>query len=200
MKSSFTFTCIIGLALLNVIWIVDRIHQKKIYSKAFADGREQLVRISDAFNQMEEVRRYEIASDYHPVHIPVNEHRINPLQFPAIILFISDQHCSDCVERLLYQIKHSGGLSRFLPLIILYQTRQHSLWAQSWIRYLLPDLHWIELKQDSPGLPLDDLKQPYFFILTPDDHAVMPFMPMSGQEEAVNTYLELVQQQFIHLP
>jgi hypothetical protein len=107
-----------------------------------------------------------------------------------LVLFFSAEHCSDCVDYCLTQIKtllQENEIDKLLLFASKYKLRDLYVYARS---NKFPDSVFYNI--DSLRIPIEQIKQPFMFIL--DDELTVShfFIPRKEIPEQTNQYFKTI--------
>ena len=111
----------------------------------------------------------------------------------ALVVRISDQHCSTCVDQLLFRIKKYISLIGPEQLYVVFSKHEaNQMQLKKRVRLIKP-IKFIEISEDLTLTSLDQFNIPYLFIAR-EGHITKCYMPFPVNEQHTTTYLD----NFVH--
>ena len=112
----------------------------------------------------------------------------------TFVLRISDLHCGDCVRFMLLKLVRLTQNSNMKNKVILFASYQN----KKQLSFLLDDLSikYPVYFVDRVPLSVEDLSNPYCFILNKDGYVTHTFVPDKNQPKLANYYLKSLMRRY----
>lgn len=109
-----------------------------------------------------------------------------------LVLFLSDRHCSSCIEEVLFLLKKVAFKIGSENILVAYKRvdSPQSVWLQR--KLIIPDIPFVELRFPDGSLPMDTADFPCFFITGPSMITGMTYIFLPSMDKSNAEYLEMV--------
>jgi|SaaInlV_200m_DNA_2_1039689.scaffolds.fasta_scaffold07874_5 hypothetical protein len=106
----------------------------------------------------------------------------------SLVVRISENHCSTCVDQLLFQVKKHLESIGHQQIIVLYSGQTPAFVKQKHRTHLLDPVRFIEITDSIPLCSMDQFNLPYCF-LTQGGFISNTFLPYPANDNFTSTYL-----------
>ncbi len=109
-------------------------------------------------------------------------------QEPKLVIRLSGQHCSSCVDQLVFEIKSQIHQFKQQQLTVLYSQKTNEELHLKNLKTVLQPTRFIEINDDQAFGGFDQIGLPYL-ALYKDGMLLSPFVPYPSNEEYLKNYL-----------
>ncbi len=197
-------TCIL-IAIINVAWIWRFRKNAGEYQERELRTKETQYRLSRENQQLRSALACSARVDYTqlPVQMKVIAKGHSPRKLAdligeseKLILYLTDNHCSSCIDEVLFFLKRRAEQFSLGDILIIYR-RIDSMEARWEHRSkIIPGISFLEIEKGEPDLQLDHTDYPCFFITGPGMSTGKSFVFLPLEEKENDKYLKLIAERF----
>ena len=201
--SIYTLITWIGLTVIGGIFCYHEIHQREAFANSLLDEMKRYAQRMYTLETVSQNRVYEVSrngtrypSDLYVTDIHGNRKMLKDIvNGNRLILRYSELNCGVCVEeqiKTLNQYAKSIGVDNIL-LLTTYQSEIYMRRFKKANRIKFP-IYKLSRQGDSI---FSDLGLPYFFTLTTNDNRISNmYIPLEGNIEHTNKYLDKIKNEY----
>lgn len=129
-----------------------------------------------------------------PRTIPIECLEVLPSE-GALIVRLSDDQCSSCIDQLLFEIrKHLADIGPD-NLIVMYSSKRDRQINQGFRLRLLDPVKFINVPDNMEVTPLDQFRIPYLFLINASGEVQASFLPYPATEKFTGVFLKHIANQ-----
>jgi len=114
----------------------------------------------------------------------------------ALIVRLSDNQCSSCIDQLLFEIRKYMKDIGPEKMVVMYSSKNDHQIIQAYRLRLLAQVKFIKVPIDVELTPLDQYRIPYFFLINDAGEVQTTFLPYPATEKFTGIFLNHIATQF----
>jgi len=194
------------LLLVNLAWIWRIDQNGKEYSQRINDSQNRYMQVNRELHLMKRGWDYSMRSNAQalPEGLKVDSGKGTGSYLSdqigrgrKLILVLSDQHCSTCIDQLLFLVRNEIPAEQRHDVLILYSVSESAENHWDHRKKILTGVEFLKMEDSGLGLPMDSLGIPYFFITGPEHLAMMTHAPYPTLENQTKDYIKLMTHRYL---